>query len=337
MGRRQVGIVIIALILLGIAGMAVRLLSVEPELEIIKNIAPLSREGINRVIMRDNLNEVTLRKTGGQWWVGSETFNYPAVETKLAEFWPTVEEINDAELVSRNPENHTLMGVTSEQGTSVEFWRDDQMLEKFLVGDKAYAPLVELQKPLTPWTVQTRSCFLKREGSDDIYQVFCEFPNRFDPDHKMWIDPYISAIPREDVEAITFSYPTKQFDLKVVNTVWMVAEGDSEKRADVVSVQDFLGLLERLIADDFPGEDEAKTLDFNNPNATMTITTRPGASSPPTVLLFIERKSRDDAKGAYYIKNAQNPYVYILEEERADEILITSAELLPEPTPTPTQ
>ena len=315
--------------------MGIRVFSVEPERELIQDAAPLSREGIDRVVMRDNENEVTLRKADGQWWVGAGAVGYPAVELKLEEFWTTVEDINEAELVSRNSENHTLMGVTTEQGTSVEFWRGDQLLERFLVGDKAYAPLVELQKPLTPWTVQTRSCFLKREDSNNVYAVFCEFPSRFDPDNKLWSDPFIAEIPREDVEAITFSYPDSQFEVRVVNTVWVVNDGGPEKRASVGSVQQFLGFLEGLIADDFPGESEADALDFTQPSATMAITTRQGASTPPVLLLFIERESRDDAGGAFYVKDAQKPYVYILEEAQSEMVLRDPAGFLPDPTPTP--
>ena len=337
MRGRQVGVVLIALIALGLAGLGVRLFSAEPELELISGVRPITEDVVDRVVIRDQENETTLRKINGQWWAGSETYRYPAVQIKQDEFWEVVSRIDDAELISKNPENHALMGLTEEQGTWVEFYKGGELQEVFFVGDKVYAPLVEEEKPLTPWTVQARLCYLKRQNEDKVYAVYCQFPSMFDPDHQMWSDPIVAAIPREDVESVTFSYPEGEFDLKVVRSVWVVADVVSERQASIQTVQGFLEGLEQVVTSDFTTEEDVSKLDFGKPNASIGIGTRLGATSRPVLLLFIQREFDGDGQlQGYYVKDAEKPYVYILNQEQSEKLLIRKDGFLAEPTPQPT-
>ena len=337
MRGRHVGMVLVVLIALGVVGLALRIFSTEPDLEIISGVKPLSESSIDRVIIRDAGNEAILRKVDGEWWVGSDTFRYPTVELKLEEMWEVAGRIKEAELISKNPENHPLMGLTEEQGTWVEFWSGDQLKEKFLVGDKLYAPLVEEEKPITPWTVQARLCYLKREGEDKSYAIYCQYPTQFDPDPMMWGDPIVVGIPREHVEVVTFSYPEDSFELRVVSSVWMVTDGQTEQRADVESAHELLKELEQVVTSDFPTEEEARSLDFNNPNAAIGISTRQGVTSTPSLLLFVKKivPEGNPEEGTYYVKDSEKPYVYVLNPEESEKLLVSRSNLLPQPAPTP--
>ena len=246
MGGKQVGYVLIALIVLGIAGIVVRLVSAETEKSVLSGVRPLNENEIDKVVMRDADNEVIVEKRGDRWWVGQ----YPVVQLKFEEMWDTAAAFNGAELIASNPDNHGLMGVSPENTTVAQFWKGDGLQEEFFVGDKQYAPIGE--KPITPWTPYARLCYLRYPDKDDVYGIFCDFPDRFTPDYRFWANPIVAEVPLDEIEVITFSYPDQRFDLKVVQSVWVIQSGGTEQQADAEKVLELLRQLELVVTDDFP-------------------------------------------------------------------------------------
>ncbi len=328
---KQLGFVLIALIALGIVGLVARLVSAETEAPILSNVRPLHEEVIDKVVMRDADNEVIVEKKGGGWWVGS----YPAVKYRLADMWDTAQAFDGAELIATSPENHAVMGVDEENTTVVQFWRGDELIEEFFVGDKQYAPIGE--NPITPWTAYVRLCYLRYPDQDDVYGIFCEWPERFLPNPKFWKDPIITEIPLDEVQSLAFSYPDEQVELQVVNSVWVMTSDGVEREASPEVVLDVLKRVEFLVTDDFPTEDEASRLDFAIADTSLRIGTRQGASADSALLLFLVEEEGDEEVGpSYYVKTATEPYVYILDPDSASKLLKTAEDFIPEPTPTPT-
>ena len=151
MGGRHVSYVLLVLILIGVAGVAARLLASEPEgVSRLTGTNSLTADIVDKVVMRDAEYETVLTKIGAQWWVGP----YPAVNARLETLWETAELIEDAELIAANSTNHDLMGVHPDNGSVVQFWRGGELLDQFVVGDKVYAPVGE--KPIRPWSARVQ-------------------------------------------------------------------------------------------------------------------------------------------------------------------------------------
>ena len=314
MKGKQAGYVLIVLIVLGIVALAARLVTTETEVPVLTGLRALTAENIDRVIMRDWENEVTLiRREDGTWW----SDNYPVVQVKLDEFWDMAGQIDGAELVATNPESHLEMGVSQEFATLAQFWKSGELQEEFLVGDKQFVGK-SADTAFFLWNVFVRLCYLRQLDRVEVYSVYCGFPDQFDPRSRFWKDPMILQVPREDVESIAFAYPEGQFDLRVVDSVWMVGTGSDRVRASVTMTQDLLNRFEFLAARDFPTQDDEEELDFGQPDITIGISTKPGSESPSAFLLFLEA-----GDGDYWLKHAERPYVYFLNKRDLESLLVT--------------
>ena len=324
MGGKQVGFVFVALVVLGIAALVFRFISAEPEKIVIPNVAPLTEETLDRVVIRNNEFETVIQKIDGDWHVGP----YPVQRRRFEDMWATTQMFDEAELIAQNPENHPLMGVSPENGTLVEFWNGADLVEEFFVGDQQFAPIGE--RVITPWQNFVRLCYLRNPEEDDVYGIFCDFPDRFLPDPKFWKHPLITEIPRDEVESISFRYPEEDFSLRIENSVWVVSRDGAEVgQADPEVMLQLLEVVEYLVTSDFPTDDELSRLNFDFADITVFIQVRAGAISRSARLLLLER---DD--GGYFVKRQGQDYAYIIDDQIAPFILKRIADLIPPPPET---
>ena len=321
MGGKQVGFVFAALVILGIAAFVFRVVSVEPEKIVISNVAPLTEETLDKVVIRNNEFETVIEKLDGDWQVGL----YPVQRRRFEDLWATTGLFDEAELIATNPENHPVMGVSPENGTLVEFWNGDDLVEEFFVGDQQFAPIGE--RIITPWQNFVRLCYLRNPEEDDVYGIFCDFPDRFLPDPKFWKHPLITEIPRDEVESISFRYPEEEYSLRIENSVWVVSQDGAEVgQADPEKMLELLQAVEYLVTSDFPTDDEMSRLNFDLADVTMFIQVRTGAISRSARLLLLERD-----EGGYFVRRQGQDYSFIIDDQTAPFILKRIADLIPPP------
>lgn len=321
MGGKQVGFVFVALVVLGIAALVFRFVSAEPDEILLEGVAPLTEETLDKVVIRNNEFETVIEKVDGDWLVGP----YPVQRRRFEDMWSTTQLFDEAELIATNPENHPLMGVSPENGTLVEFWNADDLIEEFFVGDQQFAPIGE--RLITPWQNFVRLCYLRNPEEDDVYGIFCDFPDRFLPDPKFWKHPLIIEIPRDEVESISFRYPEEEFNLRIENSVWVVRQGGAEVgQADPEKMLELLQAVEYLVTSDFPTDDEMSRLNFDLADITMFIQVRTGAISRSARLLLLERD-----EGGFYVKRQGQDYAFLVDDQTAPFILKRITDLIPSP------
>ena len=321
MGGKQVGFVFAALVVLGIAALVFRFISAEPDEILLTGVAPLTEETLDMVVIRNNEFETKIEKVDGDWQVGP----YPVQRRRFEDMWSTTQLFDEAELIATNPENHPLMGVSPENGTLVEFWNEGDLVEEFFVGDQQFAPIGE--RLITPWQNYVRLCYLRNPEEDDVYGIFCDFPDRFLPDPKFWKHPLITEIPRDEVESISFRYPEEEFNLRIENSVWVVSQGGAEVgQADPEVMLELLQAVEYMVTSDFPTDDELTRLNFDLADITVFIQVRTGAISRSARLLLLERD-----EGGYFVKRQGQDYAFIIDDQVAPYMLKRIANLIPPP------
>ena len=289
----------------------------------IENLNPLNREITDKIIIKDDLNQTTITKKDDGWKVG----NYPVVFDSFEEMWEIVNHFPSARLISTNPENHPLMGVTDTNSTSVEFYNNGILVEKFLIGDKVYAPMPGEEKIYTPWTSMSRMCYLRQSNKDDVYGVFCQYPDRFNPKPEMWAEPTIIKIPTDEIESIIYRYPEKEFQLKILpNNQWIIIEEIGPSVADISLTNSLLAKFARLVTSDFPNPDIINNLNLSNPSIVITIIAKPNSGTESADLFLFEDMQGQDS--GYYIKNRINDWVYYIDSITASSILKHPEELL---------
>ena len=324
MQGKQVGYVLIAIILLGAAGLVARLLSTEAQVPVITGVRPLNAEVIDKVVLRDWESEVFIeKKPDGTWW----TEGYPVFQNKLELFWDTAAKLKSAELVALNRENHDVMGVSPQFGTVVEFWEGDSLRDQFIVGDKQFVAKSE-ETAFFLWSVAARRCYLRHHDSNEVYAIYCEFPDMFDTRLRRWKYSLVADIPSSDVEAFTFSYPNDAFDVRLIESVWVVQDGDVAEQAVQTEVHGMLRAIDRGVATTaFPTAEETAELDWSNPDILMGVGTKPGSASKSVLLLFL-KKEGEGKQGGYYVKGAENNWVHFLDNEDVAALLKSRSDLL---------
>ena len=323
----QLTFVLIALIALGIVGVAARLVTATETKELaLRGVPSLTEDVVDKVVMRSIKHDTTttVRLVDEQWMAGP----YPAAEVQLQLLWDTTRRFEGSDLIATDPINHALMGVDAENGTMVQFWSGDQLIEEIIVGDSYVAPPVDKPgaRAKSPWTERTQLCYLRYEGKDEVYGVHCPFPERFNPHISWWADPIIFEMPVRELAAFSYSYPDGDFDLDIVNRRWhVVVDGVVvEEQADSDVMNALIEAVTRFISSRIPTEEEVAQLDFTRPDVTMWIRSFPDGTTESVLLLLIEKE-----EGSYYVKDATKSYVYFLEQRHAATILKTMAELLP--------
>ena len=308
MKSRQVGIVLIALIVIGIAGLIARAVSSGPERLFLSGLLPIAVDVNDKITIREADSEAVLIRVGETWTID----NQPVFVPKLSQFWAAVAGLNGAQLIATNPKHHELMGVADGQGTVVSFYRSDFRQEEFIVGN---------------WTPDVRLCYLRRPAKDDVHGIECPNPATtvFDPDPDGWLNPVVVSIPGDEVEAVSFRYPGEEFVLATSEGRWMVLSDDGEANpADPFQVVTVLRTLELLLARGFVDDEEAKGLRFDVPDALIRVATMEGASNPNASLRFLKR---DDT--SYYLKIPTRATVYIVGQDVIDALLKKRADFLP--------
>jgi len=326
---KQVGYVLIAVIVLGLAGIVARLLSADADLPLLSGINALSPDTIDKVVLRDWESEVIVEKeSDGSWWVE----DYPATLLQLDDFWDAAQRFDGAELIATKRSSHATMGVSPEFGTVVQLWRGEDLVDQFIVGDKQFVGKSE-EEAFFLWSVYARKCYLRHRDSDEVYAIYCEVPDKFSTRLNRWKYSLIADMPSSDIEAFTFTYPDDQFDIRLLDSVWVVQTGDVAQQAVQEEVHGILRQLDRgLGTTRFPTAEEVEGLDWSRPDILVGVGTKPGASTSSLLLLFL-RKDGEGAQGGFYVKGAENSWVHFLDDQDVEPLLKSRGVLLGAPPP----
>ena len=308
MKSRQVGYVLMALIIVGIAGLVARAVASGSEELVLSGLLPLSQDAIDRVTLSTDGTEAVLKRTGDSqdWQIGRHATYAP----KLGMFWEVVSDLEGAQLIATNPANHGRMEVGKGQGTVVSFYRGQAISERFVIGK---------------WTPEVLLCYVKRSGKKEVYGIPCPVAKIFDPDPDGWRNPVILRVPRNVVETITFTSPDEEFMLKISEGTWVVAtSGEVDQPADLGEVFNLLLVLENLPdAEGFASEAEASPLRFDASTPAIRVGTVSESGFPTTRLRFLKRDGE-----SYWVKNPADPSVYFLNSAVVDFLLKKKSDFL---------
>ena len=332
MSRRQLGIVGAALILLVVVAVLAAVLSSSASERELKGVSELTSDSLDQVLLKDETIEATLLKEDGRWMVGS----YPVVAWLLEALWNVAGQIEGADLIATNPDNHHLMGVTPATGSLVQFWSGGTLVEEFIVGDREFARAAPGAEIIAPWTPAASTCFLRRPEENEVYGVFCEEPNRFLPVPTWWADPIIVQVIPQDIESVTVQYPDSSYRLnKVTGIEWRLDDGEQE--ANLTKTVDVIERFRLLAAEAYPDETEAAGVDFTRADAvvSLVIEEQDTGIRRDITILFVRRGDE-----YYHVKDAATDWSYLISTASTAVILqprdwfLTS--LKPRPAPTST-
>ena len=314
MKSRQLGFVLMALIAVGVVGLAFRVISSGSEAVILEGLVQVSQEASDRIVVEGDgsLTEIQRLGQGEQvaWFVDDQA----VFEPRIQQFWQAVNDLYDAQLVSNNPANHARMGVIEGEAIEVSFFTDRRSLqEKFFVG---------------VWKPDVRLCYVRRAGHNETYGIPCPGGNIFDPDPDRWKNPVVTSIQPNEIQEIQFTYLDEAFLLKPDEEgEWNVMSPDGmEGPVNPYALNSIIGTLQLVIASGFATEEEADELNFAVPDAVVRVLTHEDATSPSTRLRFLQRDS-----DSMYVSIPSTATVFIVNNRVTQALLLRVNEVLDAP------
>lgn len=307
MKSRQVGFVLMALILIGILGIAMRLISSGQDDFVMEGLMPITQDIITKIEVTRGAQTAELVKTGEEnWRIGK----YPAFAPRLGDFWTHVADIPESQLIARLPKHHELLGVDEVSGTYVTFYLEQSVQEAFLIGK---------------WSPEVKLCYIRKSGKEEVYGIPCARNGVFSSDPDTWRNPIVTAMPEEDIASFDFIYPdsTKSFSLeKNEDGDWIVQSPSGSGPADSRVIDVLLQAVNIVPAVGFEEEDVAKGLDFDAPEGAVRINTLKDSSSPTTRLKFIRKDTE-----TFYVKIPSQSTVFLVDGRLAEFLLMAKEDI----------
>ena len=313
MKSRQVGYVLMALIAVGVAGLLFRVIAGGSYEIVLEGIVEVSEFSSDRILVEGDGLQTDILRLGEpeeqKWFVDDQLVFEPLLQA----FWQAVGDLNEAQLVSTNPDNHSRMGVVQGDAIEVSFFQDRRSLqEKFIVGT---------------WKPDVRLCYVRRAGHDETYGIPCPAGNIFNPDPDQWKNPVVAAVPPNEIRELQFTYPDQQFVIRTnEDGEWVVIDLDgNENPVNPMALQSIMASLQVVIASGFASDDEAEGLNFTLPDVGLRIITHEEASTPTTRLRFLQRED-----GHFYVRQPTTRTVYIMDGQRAAQLLFRLNQVIDE-------
>ena len=305
MKGKQVGYVLSALIIIGILGIGVRLISTDSNDFNMSGLLPITSDVIDTVKINSNNSDadVSLKKMNeASWMVGKNMIFPPTLEN----FWMSVSNIKNAQLVSRKAKYHNRFGVSNESGTTVTFYLGQSVQEEFIVGDT--------------WDPDVRLCYIRKSGKDNVYGIPCSQPpdRTFSTNPNLWRNPIIVSIPSSEIDSLEFEFNNTidNFSItKEINNDWIINNSDV---ADTRIVDSMLEIFSQFYTSGFANT----AVSFDSPDASIRINTIQGSDYVTTKIKFLSKDSK-----SYYVQIPSQPgTTFIVASELIDNYLLLNQE-----------
>lgn len=305
MKSRQLGYVLIALIAVGLIGIAFRVIASGGDAIVLEGLVQVGPQASDRILVEGDGFSTEIRRLGAAedltWFVD----NQQVFEPRMLQFWQATSDLYDAQLVSTNPNNHSRMGVSDGEAIELSYFQGGRSLqEKFIVGT---------------WKPDVRLCYFRRAGQDETYGIPCPGGNIFDPNPDTWKNPVAASIPPNEISEIQYTYLDEQFALRQnEDGEWTAQTPDGETLpANGFALNGIFGALQLIVATGFAAEEEADGLNFAVPDAMVRILTREDASTPGTRLRFLRRDAQ-----SMYLSTPGTRTVYIVDNRSIAGLLL---------------
>jgi len=313
MKSRQVGYVLIALILLGMSGLIARIVTDSSNQFVMKGLMPISGDVIDKVQITDgNIVSELVKVNEETWRVGKHTIFTP----RINDFWAHVNDIPEAQLLAKKPKHHSLLGVSEGDGTTITFFLGPSIQEEFHIG---------------LWSPDVKLCYIRKPGKDEVYVIPCERDGVFSSDPDTWRDPIVVSIPPQTIESFEFIFPNSKESYKVIkgtNEDWLVTtrDGNGNGENDGIADAQFMSILIQTVsivpALGFEEDSIAKTLDFDAPDGSLRINTYKDSGAPTTRIKLIMKDV-----STYYAKIPSQSTVFIIDGSMG-EFLLSKREMI---------
>ncbi|WP_420450015.1 DUF4340 domain-containing protein [Candidatus Palauibacter sp.] len=258
------------------------------------------------IVLAEGAGVVRLERTDAGWTVDG----YVADEPKIRDLLDVIGNLSSAELVARNPSNHTGLGV-GEGGRRVEVRTGGGDVRGFHLGER-----------------DTRSggYFVRLPGDDVVYRLDGPAGGYLNRERDGWRPRLIAAVDTAGVREILMRRGEREAVLRRGEDGWLA--GDAP--ADSALVERLLAMLPSVSASGFPTEEEEAAADFTLADASFEVFSAGSADVTGRQLELSILLLEDEERGDWVARLADGTEAFRLSDLTVNRLLPEALVPVPE-------
>lgn len=238
---------------------------------------------------------LTLRKRASGWTVSAGGAEYPADTLRLASILELMAGM-EGDVVSVNPDNHSIFGVAETGGTLVTVWDEtDSVLASFILG-----------KPSKDFL----STYLREASSQDVYAVPGFLSSDFRADADFYRRRSLLNFAEADIETLRLIYPEKSLVFARDTLGGMALEEPGDASFNSTRLKQAISSLSRLNATAFADSADEGDAGLQSPRLAVVVTLRNGESFRLNV--------GDLEEMSYYVAMEGDPVIYLVNKRTTE-------------------
>jgi hypothetical protein len=259
-------------------------------------------------IVQAQWNSTKLVRTAGGWVVPAAD-SFPADTTDLRTILAACDSMSAQDMVSTNPEKHTVFQVDSAAGTRAVVVAGKDTVVSVVIGKNG---------------PDYNSIYFRPAASKNVYQYPQNIKYLFGKNNSTWRDTYVLRLDREQITGLTLNYPGQMVVLsRKDDGSWKLSKPqDAEAKQNLVN--EIINTVSALTSKDMqrPAPAPADSLyGFGRPQCTVTIITKSSGAFTLTVGAF-NGQDKD-----YFAKSSSRSFVYKINDYQANTIMKQFEEL----------
>ncbi len=194
---------------------------------------------INKIsITKKDGEEKILEKKKDSWKING----FDASQKKIDDFFKSLADSEIKSLVSKNPENYKIFGVTEENGTILTLYQDSATTT-LIVGKQGDS---------------YDSFYAKKKNGFNVYLVAGSLANKISQSVSLWRDKTVATISKETIQKIEIT--SKMYPLEIIREgeQWAAKNFGKTKSLDDITINRLFASLNPLEATDFLSSEEQK-------------------------------------------------------------------------------
>ena len=277
--------------------------------EKVQNFLQLDSAAVNRFEFNLFDTKLAFEKVAQQWHM-TRPDSCRADNRAIEQMLSMASHLEVGEIISSNPEKQFVFQVDTVMGNRLDFFDGENLLASMVIGkmqeDRLHA-------------------YLRKTDSDDVYLAKGLFSSIANRRLDLWKDRSLFVLDPKQASQIELSRDQKKFRLTREDTLWLVSAHPYQESlpADGGVVEEYLGTLVDMKADDFVRAFQSGGISFDRPQFELKLTVADGEQERVVAV------AQGGEESGYYVKTDRDRNVFILYEFNFKRIAKTFQDFQP--------
>lgn len=256
------------------------------KVKIEKTFVNFKKNAIAKIeIWQNNEKKVVLGKNQKKWQILSYN-NFPASEEKISQLLLKIENLKNGEIISYNPEKHSLFEVDKQNSNCTNFLnKKNELITSFYIGkmDPNY-----------------NCTYVRNTNSNEVF-LAKEYIAKSSIENKDWLEKKIFKFNSNDIVRVNLKTAKTEIEMVKNNENWEIIKPSKYSGLKNV-IENICTNLTYLEINDYVEKNEIEKYELDKPCFSIAVDTDKGKKE----VLLVGKLEKTD----YYVKKYDNDYIY---------------------------